>query len=797
MSLTVAPDLLEAARAIGPIIREHAEEAERQRRLSPAVIQALAEAGFLGMYVPRSLGGLEVDPVTCARVVEEVSEFDSAAGWSIMVANAVAWWCARLPAEGSEELYAETPDAIIATAFHPPVQAAEVPGGYRLTGRAPLASNVHDASWLLLTALIMDGDQPRMADGAPEVIGAIFRVREAEIIDTWHSLGMRGTDSNDVAVTDVFVPVSRTFRFLPAFEPGAHYRGPLYRAPALGPALAAWAPVALAIARGAITEFYGLAQRKTPFASTTVLRERASAQAKVGQAEAVLRSARLLLYDALTEAWKRTLAGEPSSLEQKADLLMASVHAMNSAARSVELMYGAAGTSAIYAGCPLERHFRDIQVLKQHGFFSESRYETVGQVYLGLPPTWGWWRSSRRGRGVSIHVKRRKHRDRDHRSAHPGADRRRGRAMNLTIEALSTEQEHKRDELANRLFHTCLTALDIFAVYIGDRLGYYAALAELGPTTSTELARRAGTHERYAREWLEQQAVSGILVVDDVGADALARRYALEPGHAEVLLDRDSLSYLIPLIRYYLGTVPILPAVIDAYRTGRGVSWTEMGRELVEAQADFNRALYARFLGTRDLPSMPDVDARLNADPPARVADIGCGAGWSSIALSRAYPKALVHGLDSDRLAIQIARRNASEAGVSDRVTFEVRDAADLPRGSFDLVLLLECLHDMAHPVAVLRGVRDLLAPGGAVIVMDERVADAFTAPGDDIERMMYGWSLVQCLPGGMAEEGSAGTGAVMRASTLQRYAQEAGFSAVQTLPIDNDPLRRWYRLIP
>jgi alkylation response protein AidB-like acyl-CoA dehydrogenase len=145
----------------------------------------------------------------------------------------------------------------------------------------------------------------------------------------------------------------------------------------MGPALAAWAPVALAIARGAIDELCTLAERKTPFVSATPLRERAAAQAKVGQSEAILRSARLLLYDTLAEAWERTT------------LLMASVHAVNTAARVVELMYGAAGTSAIYTRSPLERHFRDAQVLKQHGFFSESRYETVGQVYLGLPPDLG------------------------------------------------------------------------------------------------------------------------------------------------------------------------------------------------------------------------------------------------------------------------------------------------------------------------------------------------------------------------------------------------------------------------
>jgi alkylation response protein AidB-like acyl-CoA dehydrogenase len=306
-----------------------------------------------------------------------------------MVGNSADWWCARLPNEGAEELYADDCNAIIAAAFHPPMQAARAPGGYRVTGRGPLASFIHDATWLFVTALVADRSQPGMSNGTPEVIGVIIRAQEAEIIDTWHALGMRGTDSNDVVLTDVFVPISRTFPPSPEFEQGRHYQGPLYRFPAMGEVAVVIAPVCLAVARGAITELTSLAQRKTPFGSATALRDRAATQAKLGLAEATLRSARGLFYDALEEAWARTLAGEQSTLEQKADLLLAATHAVNSAAKAVELMYGVAGTSAIYTRSRLERHFRDIQVLKQHGFTAESRYETVGQVYLGVPPEFG------------------------------------------------------------------------------------------------------------------------------------------------------------------------------------------------------------------------------------------------------------------------------------------------------------------------------------------------------------------------------------------------------------------------
>jgi 2-polyprenyl-3-methyl-5-hydroxy-6-metoxy-1,4-benzoquinol methylase len=370
--------------------------------------------------------------------------------------------------------------------------------------------------------------------------------------------------------------------------------------------------------------------------------------------------------------------------------------------------------------------------------------------------------------------------------------------MTITQQGRSTEEEDRRDALAGRLFRTCLDALDIWSVYLGHHLGYYRVLAERGPLTAGRLAEAAGTHERYAREWLEQQAATGILTVDEASADPASRRYGLGPGHAEVLLDRDSLSYVVPLVRYYQATALLIPRVVEAHRSGGGISWTDMGDEIRQAQEGFNRALFLRLLTAEDLPAVGDVDARLRAEPPARVADVGCGAGWSSIAIARAYPGVRVDGFDFDPAAIATAQRNAAEAGVSDRVRFEVHHADDPAlAGRYDLVTFFECLHDLARPVEALAAARRLLVPGGAVIVMDEAVGDEFRAPASEVDRMMYGWSLVQCLPGGMADQPSAATGAVMRPATLRRYAEQAGYSTVEVLPIDNDPIRRWYRLRP
>jgi 2-polyprenyl-3-methyl-5-hydroxy-6-metoxy-1,4-benzoquinol methylase len=208
-----------------------------------------------------------------------------------------------------------------------------------------------------------------------------------------------------------------------------------------------------------------------------------------------------------------------------------------------------------------------------------------------------------------------------------------------------------------------------------------------------------------------------------------------------------------------------------------------------------NRPQFVNLLGSEWLPAMPDVHARLQADPSARVADVACGGGWSSIAIARAYPKARVDGFDLDPASIELARANAEDAGLAERIQFHVRDAGDPElAGRYDLVTIFEALHDMSNPVAALEAARALAGDDGAVLVVDERVADAFTAPGDDVERLMYGWSILLCLPTGMASQPSAATGTVMRSDTLRRYASAAGFSRVDVLPVEHD-FFRLYRL--
>jgi 2-polyprenyl-3-methyl-5-hydroxy-6-metoxy-1,4-benzoquinol methylase len=355
--------------------------------------------------------------------------------------------------------------------------------------------------------------------------------------------------------------------------------------------------------------------------------------------------------------------------------------------------------------------------------------------------------------------------------------------------------EARESPLDERIFAAVIASFELAAVHLGVRLGWYRALAEAA-ATAPELAERTGTDARYAREWLEQQAVAGYLNVEDVRAEPDARRYRLPAEHVGVLVDELDVSYMPPFVWQALAFTRNVDRLTEVYRTGSGLSWAEMGPDARESEAAANRPYYLGPFATEDLRSLPEVDAALRAG--GRVADVGCGMGWSSIGVARAYPIARVDGFDIDEPSIEQARRNAVEAGVADRVHFQGADVGELGgadrAGVYDLAIALECVHDMPDPVAVLLGMRRMVRTDGTVLVMDERVGEEFTAPGDDVERLMYGFSLTCCLPDGLSTRPSVGTGTVMRPPTLRRYAREAGFADVDVLPIEN-PVFRFYRL--
>ena len=312
--------------------------------------------------------------------------------------------------------------------------------------------------------------------------------------------------------------------------------------------------------------------------------------------------------------------------------------------------------------------------------------------------------------------------------------------------------------------------------------------------TSAELAARAGTAERYTREWLEQQATAGFLDVDDATASSSQRRYSLPAEFGEIFVDPDSPIHLAPFAELIGILAAHVPDVVDVFRSGAGLAYDRFGLESRRVQERVNRPLYTTLLPNVWLPLLPDIHTRLQQSNPARVADIGCGAGWASIAIAQAYPNVIVDGFDNDGPSIAMALANAAAAGVADRVHFHVHDVAEPIAGSFDLVAAFMMLHDANRPVETLRVMRVAAGQDGTAIVMDTRVADEFVAPGGPVDRFSYVFSLLYCLPLGIAEQPSAGTDTVMRIDTLRGYARAAGFDQVSVLPIEHD-FFRFYRL--
>lgn len=379
--------LFEELDKISGLLKEHIEEEQTERRISLEVFNALRDAGFLRLFLPKSLGGLEADPLTAARLLEEVARHNTSAGWAMMVANTATWWCSRLSDEGVKEVFAKGPDTLIAGAFHPPMKATPADGGFFINGRSPLVSNVHQAQWIFVTAFVMDGQLPKMNNGIPEVIGVFMKSDDCVILDTWHTIGMKATDSNDIRAENVFVPAHLLYHLTPSYLPNSHFRGALYRFPAIGASIASLiSPVALAVARNAIDELKLLAQRKVPFGSVVSIREKGSAQRKLGIAEALVQSGRAYLHSEITSCWNKTLEEETITPEDRASLLLAVTHTNQNCAQASDLMYSAAGTSGIYLANAMSRYFTDSQVIRQHGFSNDSRYETAAQIYFGLQP---------------------------------------------------------------------------------------------------------------------------------------------------------------------------------------------------------------------------------------------------------------------------------------------------------------------------------------------------------------------------------------------------------------------------
>lgn len=384
------PALLAKVRQIEPVLREYADESERECRFSDAAFQAMREQGLYGLWTPQAFGGLEVDPVTAYRVFEEVSRIDSAAGWHLQLAAGAQAFGAWFDDEGARAIFGRA-DEIVTGSFFPPRKAVPVDGGYRVTGQSGFVSGAHQAASFLGLAHIYEGGTPKLApNGEPLGLMVACPANDAEIVDNWRTLGMRGTGSHDVLMTDLFVPARHTAFLAPYERPGSAYLGPLYKL-TLWTTVSALSSVALGIARAALDDLIEVAARKAPSYTMRSLRDRTPVQLVVGEAEASLGAARAYLHEAAREAWDLALDGHKIDMPRKMKLQLAATHAAATGAKVVDLVHSAVGTTGIREEHRFQRYFRDAHTITQHGFISPSRYESGGQYLLGVPVEWPFY----------------------------------------------------------------------------------------------------------------------------------------------------------------------------------------------------------------------------------------------------------------------------------------------------------------------------------------------------------------------------------------------------------------------
>lgn len=378
--------LFQTISRIARLISESLEQDEQNGRISKSVINKLREAGLYKLFLPSSLGGLEADPLTTARLVEQVARHNPAAAWSVMVSNASAWWSRCFPEETVQELFHHSNGSFFAGAFSPPMKAERVDGGYRVNGQNSLCSNVHEAQWVAASSIVVQNGQPVTNNGLPEIRLVVMKAEECSIVNTWYALGMHATDSNDVVASNVFVPEHHSYIVSPHTKNNNFYKGPLYRFPVAGiNGCCLIVPVALAIAANAVEEMKLLTE-KIPLGSTSMLKERGSFLRKLGMAEALVRSARAYLHQSLSDCWNKLQSRQEVTAEDKASLQLAAAHTNKCCVEAVDIVYSAAGTTGVYKRSKISRYFTDIQVVRQHGFANESRFETAAQLFLGLQP---------------------------------------------------------------------------------------------------------------------------------------------------------------------------------------------------------------------------------------------------------------------------------------------------------------------------------------------------------------------------------------------------------------------------
>lgn len=379
---TEGQSLLDMVRKLAPQIRSCADEIEATRELPRPLFEALADAGLFHLALPRSLGCPELDLPTYIQVIEELAKADASTAWAINQGTVFATYAARMPPAVARAIWIDTPRSVVSNTPAPSAQAVVVPGGYLVTGCQGFSTGCRHASWVAPHAQIIEHGQPRLLkNDQPETRYLFVPVAEAELLDTWHVRGLRGTGTHHFAIREVFVPAERSLlaSTAPLIE-----TGPLYQIPRTLVFASGDAAVALGTARACLATFYELAGAKTPRAMPGLLRDQPLVQADMGHAEAYLRSGRALLTETVRDIWATVSARGTLSLDQRATLRLATTHAIRLAVQVVDIVYNAAGATAVYEGHLLQRAFQDVHVMSQHFQARHAHYELVGQHWLGL-----------------------------------------------------------------------------------------------------------------------------------------------------------------------------------------------------------------------------------------------------------------------------------------------------------------------------------------------------------------------------------------------------------------------------
>jgi 2-polyprenyl-3-methyl-5-hydroxy-6-metoxy-1,4-benzoquinol methylase len=364
-----------------------------------------------------------------------------------------------------------------------------------------------------------------------------------------------------------------------------------------------------------------------------------------------------------------------------------------------------------------------------------------------------------------------------------------------TTGASATPPRKDIDTFKSKVLQAILGCQAIQTAYLGNKLGWYAALAEQGPLTSVQLAATTATDERYAREWLEMQSMAGWITCETAAASPKERLYSLDPAAAHVLTNPNSMDYMMPTATVAAGFGQNLPQLLEAYKTGKGVSWAALGLDARRGAMEGTKYYFLNHLGPQleeHIPALKDMQ-----ETGGRIADLGMGSGFSSIGMAQHFTKCTVDAYDLDEVSVLDATENVAAAGLQDRVQAHCVNAGDVKGDHYNLVIALQCIHDMADPIGALQAMRELAGNGqGVVVIADPKTQENFTGkPGDLAEQMCYGFSCMCCLPNSMDGENAAGTGTVMRPSTVRMFAQQAGYKEIEKVPVDH-PFWCFYKLI-